>query len=443
MSDNQTTLRAVAEIAGRGLFSGVDVRTVFRPAPADTGIEFVRTDLPGKPRVKACPENLVKKPRRTALLRGEAQVDTVEHVLAALAGLEIDNAIVEVDAPEMPTGDGSALPFVETLLDAGKVELDAPRTVFELPEPFMVSEGDASIMAMPNPTGLSLIYNLDYDGNAIPSQSFMFQCNPERFPEDVAPARTFCLEEEVETFRRQGVGLGATYENTLIVSADGSIVENTRRFDDEFARHKMLDLIGDVSLLGAKLKARVVAVRSGHSLNMVFVNRLRSLMRERKRDQARSVVLDIRHIQRILPHRYPMLLIDRVTELDGDCRVVGIKNVTVNEEFFRGHFPDRPIMPGVLQIEAMAQMAGVLLLRRVENTGKLAVLTSITDVNFRRPIVPGDQMQIEAVAERVRSRTARVRTRVEVDGRLASEARLTFMLIDAESDETLDGTTPD
>jgi len=431
MSRPQRTVKKNTSFSGVGLFTGDETTVTVRPADPDTGVVFVRTDLPGKPTVRASIDNLSRRAHRTSLKQGQAEVEMVEHMLAALHGQQIDNAVIELDSAGMPNTDGSALPFVELLQKAGAVEQNAPRRELELTEPVAVTDGDVVLVALPSSEGLSVSYTLNYDTPEIKTQTYSFQLNGDSFAKEIAPARTFLPASQVEEFKLRGLGKGASYRNTLIVSEQG-IVENELRFEEEFARHKILDLIGDLFLLGADLKAQVVAVKSGHAANARLVEKLVELMRQRETEQG-QVFLDIREIMKLLPHRYPLLLIDRVVHLEGDRRAVGIKNVTSNEAFFQGHFPGQPIMPGVLIIEAMAQLSGILFLRRLENVGKLGVLIGIDNTRLRRMVVPGDQLVLEVEGIKVKSRLAQVRARASVEGRTVAEAELRFMLVDADA----------
>jgi UDP-3-O-[3-hydroxymyristoyl] N-acetylglucosamine deacetylase/3-hydroxyacyl-[acyl-carrier-protein] dehydratase len=366
--------------------------------------------------------------RRTTLRNGGAEVQLVEHVLAALGGLEIDNVEIELDDCEVPELDGSAAPFVKELVDAGIVEQKAPKPTFRIPELISISRGDVALVATPRDGGLTITYTLDYPDSSLGRQSYAFELTPDTFVREIASSRTFILQREVESLKRAGFGRGATYENTLVVGEDG-VIENELRFPNEFVRHKILDLIGDLTLTGVGLAGAIVAVKSGHEMNIQLVRRLAAKAGLR-RTEGSGGPLDVREIQNIIPHRYPMLLVDRVLEVEGSRRIVGVKNLSANEHFFQGHFPGRPLMPGVLQIEAMAQLAGVLLLRKLENTGKTAVLVAVDDARLRRPVAPGDQLVMEVTAERVRPRVAVVTGLARVAGKLVAEATLKFMLVD-------------
>ncbi|MHB1157152.1 MAG: UDP-3-O-acyl-N-acetylglucosamine deacetylase [Phycisphaerales bacterium] len=437
----QQTLRGDAVVEGRGLFLGQPVTIRMRPAPVNHGVVLYRMDVTdnGQPvRIPALIHNVTKRARRTTLKVGEVAIETCEHVLSAVYGLGIDNVRIEVSGPEMPAGDGSAMPFVEAIGSVGVEAQDQPKRFFTITEPVTMDEDGAMIAALPaDRASMQVIYDLDYgQGNIIPPQVFAYDMANETYARQVAPSRTYVLESEAKALQQAGLGTHLTPKEVLVIGANGPIGGNHYRFDDELVRHKVLDLIGDLALLGCPIHGRIVAYRSGHALNHRLARRLDQMLSARRRTDllAGGGVMDIRKIGRLLPHRYPMLMIDRVVEIEGDERAVAVKNVTINEPYFTGHYPGTPIMPGVLIVEAMAQLSGVLLSRKLEHTGKLAVLLSMDKVKLRRPVVPGDQLVIEAEAVRVRSRTGHTRCRAYVGKELAAEAEIKFMLVDAEQE---------
>lgn len=431
----QQTIKSDATLSGRGLFTGYPVNVRFRPAAPGAGVTFVRVD-PNKPiRVAARLENLTKRNRRTSLKNGTVEIETVEHCLAAVRGLGIDNIDIELDNAELPGGDGSAQPFVEALSAAGIEPQAAPRVCLNVRAPLRVVDGDAELVAWPGiENRLDIIYELDYGaGSPVGRQVQTFSLDRARFETDIAPARTFVTEQEAAALRASGLGAHLTYQDVLVIGNDGPI-ENAFRFPDECVRHKILDLIGDLMLSGGCVCGRVYARKSGHSLNHELVRRiLEQLSEERLGERLLAPPkLDIRAVQRVLPHRFPMLMVDRVLELDGDRRAVGVKNVSINEPYFQGHYPRQPIFPGVLLIEAMAQLGGLLLSQKLEHTGKVAVLLSLDRVKFRKTVTPGDQVILEAESRRARSNSGEVYCRASVAGELAAEASIRFMLVDSE-----------
>lgn len=432
----QHTIEREAEIEGHGLFSSQPVTVRFKPAPENTGVVLCRPDIDPSLRIPATIDNVISAFQRTSLGNGQVQIHTAEHFLAAVGGLGIDNLIVELDADEFPACDGSAASYVRLFKQAGIAAQEAPRRTFVITEPVTVEEGGAMVAALPSDGDhLSIIYQLDYGpGSPVRPQTFSISLDRENFARDVAASRTFVFEDEVEKLRSMGYGEGLTYEDILVFGPDG-VIQNTLRFPDEPVRHKVLDLIGDLMLLNRDIRGRIVAIRGGHRLHQSLVRKLQGLMRreENRLIAETQTLMDIRQIQKVLPHRYPMLMVDRIIEMVGDERVVGIKNCTINEQFFQGHYPGTPIMPGVLIVEAMAQLAGVLLLRKLEHTGQVAVLISIDKVRLRRPVVPGDQLRLEAEVVKARGSRAHVRCTATVGGDASGEAELRFMLIDAAS----------
>ncbi|MEM7516682.1 MAG: UDP-3-O-acyl-N-acetylglucosamine deacetylase [Planctomycetota bacterium] len=430
MTRRQRTLRTAAEFTGRGLHTGELVVARVLPAPQGTGVEFVRTDLPDSPPIPAHVTYHSEKERRTRLQRGPANVDTVEHFLAACGGAQVDNVTVELSGPELPGMDGSALEFLKLFEQAGVVEQGSEVPFFRIDEPVYVRDNHATLVALPSDNdALTLQYVASFDEPGVKGGSYQFDLSPESFAEKIAPARTFCMASEVEMLRAAGFGKGANKENTVVLGDP----DTEFRMPDEPVRHKLLDLVGDLHLLGAELYGHVIATCSGHKTNIQLVRRLLDMMQARETGGVitRESGLDVREILRMLPHRYPFLLIDRVIEMDGFQRGVAIKNVSINEPFFQGHFPDAPLMPGVLQLEAMAQLAGVLLLRKLENTGKLAVLWAIDKVKLRGAVQPGDQLRIEDETLRMKRQTAQVKGTGSVAGREVCEASLMFTMVDA------------
>jgi UDP-3-O-[3-hydroxymyristoyl] N-acetylglucosamine deacetylase / 3-hydroxyacyl-[acyl-carrier-protein] dehydratase len=429
MTRMQRTLRTAVEFSGVGLHSGQMVRARVLPAPQGTGVEFVRTDLADAAPIPARIQFRVTSDRRTRLKRGQAEVDTIEHLLAACHGLQIDNVTVEMDGPEMPGLDGSAAPFVELFDRAGIAEQRAEAKTYRLEQPIYVRDELATIVALPTERSrLTLQYIAAFDEPGVDGGSFQVEVGPEAFRTQIAPARTFCLATEVPRLLEAGLGKGASRENTVVLGDPSTVL----RMPGEPVRHKLLDLMGDLFLLGADLQAHVIATRTGHATNAELVRRLLDLMQSGETGGLiqRESGLDIREVMKMLPHRYPFLLIDRVIEMEGYQRAVAIKNVSINEPFFAGHFPEVPLFPGVLQLEAMAQLAGVLLLRKLENTGKLAALWSIDKVKLRGSVVPGDQLRLEVETIRMKGETAQVRGMGSVAGKLVCEAILMFTLLE-------------
>ncbi len=432
----QRTIAREVSLTGPGLFSGESATLTFGPADADSGIMFVREQDGKVANIAARVENVLKRPRRTCIRNGTLFVETIEHCMAALSGLEIDNAIVRVSgglAGEIPGGDGSSRDFVSILTEAGWTDQDAAKQPLIIREPVTVTDGDASLSALPGPTDrLEIVYEFEAPA-PVGRQVFSFHVGADDFITQLAPARTFSFEADAREAQARGIGKHLTPRDVLIINADGPI-DNQFRFPDECARHKALDILGDLYLVGRPLRGRIVGYKSGHALNHLLAKRLLEKDEKTTRQSlvSRDAALDIRKIQRILPHRYPMLLVDRVLEIQGDHKAIGIKNVTFNDIFFQGHYPGTPIMPGVLIVEALAQLGGILLSQKLEHTGKLAVLLSMDKVKMRHPVTPGDQLLLEAVTVRVKSRTGHVRCKAFVGEKLAAEADIKFMLVDAE-----------
>jgi UDP-3-O-[3-hydroxymyristoyl] N-acetylglucosamine deacetylase/3-hydroxyacyl-[acyl-carrier-protein] dehydratase len=422
-------------VEGRGLFTGVPSRVRFVPAAEGAGVSFLRDDLPTPVRIPCSIENVAKRARRTSLANGSITVETVEHVLAAVWGCGVDNLTIEVNAEETPSTDGSPLPFVQAIQQVGVVEQQADREVFVIRSAVSVSEGEAMLAALPGPADcLEILFDLD--DPRMPSvgrQVLGFRLGQDDFVTQIAPARTFLLEQEAKEQQARGFGKHLSTKDIVVMSPTGP-VDNPLRFPDEHVRHKVCDLVGDLALLGKRLCGRVVAYKSGHELNHSLVRALLDSVANRARAEvlAGEPVMDIRKIMRLLKHRYPCLMVDRVIKIEGDRRAVAIKNVSINEPYFQGHYPGQPIMPGVMILEALAQLSGILLSQRLEHTGKIAVLLSMDRVKMRRAVRPGDQLILEAEALHVRTRTGHCRCRAYVNKDVAAEAEIKFMLVDDE-----------
>ncbi|MGE5175316.1 MAG: bifunctional UDP-3-O-[3-hydroxymyristoyl] N-acetylglucosamine deacetylase/3-hydroxyacyl-ACP dehydratase [Hyphomicrobiales bacterium] len=440
---HQRTLARAVAYDGVGLHTGVACHVEFRPAPPGSGIRFVRVDLPGRPEIPVSPRTAradTDQMRRTILKNGTAEVHTVEHILAAAAGLEIDNLEIALDAQEPPEPpDGSARPYVALFEQAGIVEQPAPRRYFRVREPVRYEENGVILVALPH-DGLRVTFTIEYENAFRGTQYATYDITPETFVREIAPARTFVLERDVESLRAKGMIRGGTLQNAVVVKPDGILNQEPLRFDDEFVRHKILDFLGDLYLLGRPARGHFLSVKSGHATNVRFVQRLNAgeepggLLRGIKGNgDAGPMQLDIMAIMEIMPHRYPFLLIDRILNLTSD-RVVGIKNVTINEPFFVGHFPGHPIMPAVLIIEAMAQCGGVLLLNTVERPkDKLVYFMGIDNAKFRRPVRPGDQLRFELTLLRLKQRICKMEGKAYVHGDLVAEAELLSSIVDRNS----------
>lgn len=428
----QKTIDKTVSYSGIGLHTGNETTIVFRTAPPDTGIVFIRTDLPDKPEIKADVAHVVDVSRGTTIGLDGIRVLTIEHILAAFAGLEIDNIFAEVDTSEAPVGDGSALPFVEVLSKAGVIEQDSPRREIRIAEPIAYEHGGITLMALPS-DHLKLSYTIEYGHPLLDSQFRSFEVEPSVFKRDIAPARTFCFLQEVEQLKANGLIKGGSIENAIVIG-DESILNDSLRFDDEFARHKVLDLLGDLVLFGNPLVAHIVAIKAGHASHVEFIKQLRSELKNKEMGESpgsknisggQETTLNINQIREILPHRFPFLLVDKITELDAR-RARGIKNVTISEPFFQGHLPGHPIMPGVLIIEAIAQVGAVLILRQRDNKMILPYILGIEKAKFRKPVYPGDQLEIRVNIINLHKRYGKLRGEVMVEGKLAAEAEIFF-----------------
>jgi UDP-3-O-[3-hydroxymyristoyl] N-acetylglucosamine deacetylase/3-hydroxyacyl-[acyl-carrier-protein] dehydratase len=433
-ADVQHTLASSATLEGTSLHTGAKVTLTLKPAPADHGFKFRRIDLADQPFIDADADKVQTVERATTIAEGSVKVHTVEHVLSALTGMGVDNAIIEMDANEPPIGDGSSRPFVELIKKAGLDAQDAPRKIWEIREPIHQESGDGTLITIvPSKTFRVSVTNVGPEGRF--TQYFSSEVTPELYEKEIAPARTFVYYEDVKPLLEKGLIKGGSLENAVVVRGNEVMSKEALRFHNEFARHKALDLIGDLILSGKRFLGHVIAIKPGHGPNSKLAATL-------KREYARmrslaapfvlprgETVLNINDILKILPHRYPFLLVDRIIDMVGDTKCTGIKNVTINEPFFIGHFPGHPIMPGVLQLEAMAQVSSVLMLRKPENAGKIGYFMSADSVKWRRPVLPGDTLHIEAEVIKIRGSIGQTRCRCMVGNEVASEAELKFALV--------------
>lgn len=429
----QKTISRPVSVEGKGLFSGQPCRLTFVPADENTGVAFARAAEPDA-RIPADVAHARQREHRTSLTDGAVTIETVEHVLSAVWGTGLDNVVIQVDADEVPSSDGSAKMFVDALGEAGVRDQRAASQAVAIDRPITVSQDSAMLAALPGPADcLEILYDLDYSqAPSIGRQAMSFRLGVDDFAGEIAPARTFATEPEARQIQAAGMCTHLTAADILVIGENGPI-DNELRFDNEPVRHKICDLIGDLALLGRRLTGRIVACRSGHELNVRLVRELATMGPKAPGPEPEPPpMMDIRRIMRLLPHRYPCLMVDRIVRIEGDTKAIGIKNVSINEPFFQGHYPGQPIMPGVMILESLAQLSGILLSRRLEHTGKVAVLLSMDRVKMRRPVQPGDQLILEAEALHVRTRTGHCRCRAEVNGQLAAEAEIKFMLVDAE-----------
>lgn len=436
MSDMEHTLAAEATLEGTSLHTGEKVTLNLKPAPEGHGFKFRRVDLPDKPFIDADVSKVQTVERATTLAEGSVRVHTVEHVLSALVGMGIDNALIEMDANEPPIGDGSSAPYVELIKKAGIQKQSVPRQIWEIREPIYLEVGDGSLITIvPSKEFRVSVTNVGKDGRFV--QYFSTVVNSETYEKEIAPARTFTFYEDIKPLLDKGLIKGGSLENAVVVRGDEIMSKEPMRFDNEFARHKALDLIGDLMLSGKKFNGHVIAVKPGHGPNTEAAKALqknyaamRAMVPPVKLPEAEAV-LDIKDILKILPHRYPFLLIDRVTGFSSEMKCTAIKNLTMNEEFFQGHFPGHPVMPGVLQLEAMAQTASILIMRMPDNQGKIGYFLSADAVKFRKPVVPGDTLFIDAEITKLRRNIGQAIATCSVNGEIVSSAELKFAVMDA------------
>ncbi len=437
------TVASSATLEGPGLHLGEPCRLTFKPAESGRGISLLRIDIAGAEPIAAKVENVSETERRTQLGSGRNTVHTVEHVLAAVAALEIDDLVIEMDGPEPPILDGSARPFLDALKAIGLAAQDGQPEILTLTEPVRIIDGESVYEAFPC-TGLQLDVTIDFQHPKIGRQSTKVCVTKDTFDAELASARTFGFTREVEWLRSRGLIKGASVENAIVLD-ESEVINGPLRWPDEFVRHKAMDCVGDLVLAGARVNARIVALKPSHRGTVTLVREMTRTGTVKMRNGSgsgsgaakitsqggRGYVYGIEEIMRVLPHRYPFLLVDRIVEIEEGKRVVGIKNVTINEPFFQGHFPGHPIMPGVLIVEAMAQVGGMLLLGGLEEPDqKVVYFMSLDNIKFRKPVRPGDQLVFEVEIVQVRGKVCKTRGVAKVDGEVVAEAEMAAMVRD-------------
>ncbi|MEI6085262.1 MAG: bifunctional UDP-3-O-[3-hydroxymyristoyl] N-acetylglucosamine deacetylase/3-hydroxyacyl-ACP dehydratase [Verrucomicrobiota bacterium] len=440
MLKQQQTIKRPVTFSGIGIHTGTKVNMHWKPAPVDHGIKFVRTDLDSKPVIEPHIRNVGDTTRWTTIGSNGAVIHTVEHVLATLNGFGIDNLLIELDGNEPPVGDGSSAPFVKLLKEAGIQPQEGKRDVFHLKEIVHVAVGDSFAIALPC-DHLRVSCTIHFGKPGLDAQFLSLVIEPETFETQISPARTFAFYEEIQHLIDKGLIKGGSLENAILIRGNSILSTEPLRFRDEFVRHKILDVIGDITLLGRPLAAHIVVVRPGHGLNAALTKALAALLEKEKpppvaftppmpAETAVESAMDIMRLLAIMPHRYPFLMIDRILKIEGEQKITALKNVSINEPYFQGHFPGHPIMPGVLQLEAMAQAAGILMLKAGENAGKVAYFMSANNVKWRKPVRPGDQVIIEIEMGKSRGKIAKANGVCKVAGEVVSEAEVMFAIMD-------------
>lgn len=432
---------------GKAVHTGEEVSLTLKPAPVDYGVVFRRVDLYGKPEVKASINSVSEVVRSTTVSDGYTKVEMTEHLLSVLNGMGIDNILVEVDGNELPVFDGSAKKYLDMILEAEPVTQEKDREYYVLKEPISVSNGNRSLVALPY-DGLKITCT-STDQKAVHTQHLSVDIDPDSYATQIASARTFTIYEEIEPLLKMGKIKGGSLDCAVVIKGDKILSKEPLRFPDEMVRHKILDIIGDIFLLGKPIKAHIVALIPGHALNAKLTQAIHERMvaetaapakkAEEKKPEAKVQIsdvseLNIQQLLNLLPHRYPFLMVDRVLEVKEDrTQLVAVKNVTVNEPHFTGHYPGNPIMPGVLQIEAMAQAAGVLMLMRVGGEGKVPLFINADKVKLRKIVIPGDQLIIEAKILKLRgNKIGSAEASCKVNGSVVSSMEMMFALVDEE-----------
>lgn len=460
MIEYKHTIGAEVSYTGIGLHSGEISTITFKPASSEEGIVFIRRDLLNKPEIPADIDHVVDISRGTTIGMNGATVGTIEHVLSAIKGLNIDNIRIEIDGPEAPVADGSPIVFFNLLKQAGRVQQDSERVYFEIEGPisFSAPEDNVDVVIVPS-NELKVTFMIDYKHPYLGTQ-YTWLPSIRAYEKEFAGARTFCFIKEILQLKQMGLIKGGSLENALViaepdisdadlkhlqdvfgyhkevtVSSEGILNSHPLRYHNEFVRHKVADLLGDIALLGMPIKGHILAARSGHKTNVELVKKLRQIQKKQElqmiyqKTKSKEVVFDINAIMRIIPHRYPFLLVDRILEFVPGESIVGMKNVTINEPFFQGHFPGHPIMPGVLIIEGMAQAGGIMLLNQLEDPQNyVAYFASIDNVKFRKPVMPGDTLRYELSVISLKRSLAKMHGDTYVNGEKVAEGDFMAMI---------------
>lgn len=458
MSVKQRTIKTAVTISGVGLHTGKQTNLTFRPAPENHGYKFQRVDLPGNPIINADVDNVVDTSRGTTLEQNGARIHTTEHVLAALVGMEIDNVLMEMDGPEMPIMDGSSMPFVKILEEVGAVDQNAERIYFELTETLTYEDPVKKVEMLAVPQNANRVtVMVDYNSEVLGTQhASMYHVG--EFKTEIAPCRTFVFLHELEALLAHDLIKGGDLNNAIVlvdkevskeqikhlqkvfhredveIKGKGVLNNTTLHFFNEPARHKLLDIVGDLALVGVPLKMHILAGRPGHAGNIAFAKKIKELIKSKKKekyfDLSKKPLYDINDISKMLPHRYPFLMVDKILEMDANS-IVGVKNVTLNEPFFQGHFPDNPVFPGVMQIEAMAQVGGIFALSQVQNPEYYSTyFMKIDGVKFKQKVIPGDTIVFQLTLESpIRRGLVNMRGVGYVNGKEVTEATMLAQVI--------------
>ncbi len=462
---NQRTIAKEASCVGIGLHTGVESKITFKPAPEDFGIRFKRMDVEGCPEIKADIDHVVNISRGTTIEENGVRIHTVEHALASCVGIGLDNVLIELSEKEPPVMDGSAIDFVEALLKAGVVKQNAPKNYLHIDEAvgYTDPKRGVDIHIMPSDQ-FRVTFMLDYDYKTLGTQFTTMDQVEKNFATQIAPARTFCFLSEIEHLKEEGLIKGGNIDSAVVIvdkeiddeeaerlnklfginkevslGSNGTLGGKEFRFENEPARHKALDLIGDLALLGMPIQGHVIASKSGHAANVELVKKIKKAYKKKINRQkypsriGSQTAFDINSIIRLLPHRYPFVLVDRIVNITPGEKLTAYKNVSINEPFFQGHFPNQPVMPGVLVLEAMCQAGCFLVLNSVDNPmEKNMFFSSLSDSRFRHPIIPGDQVRLEMVLAKFRLGTALLEGKAYVDDKLVAEGKLKATVVDRQ-----------